>query len=68
MITTSGSNNYGKIAGTRKCSPRKKLKRNYYILPNKYTFFTKQKSEVHKPEQKKINPTKTSPFVRIVAM
>ena len=55
MITTSGTNTYGKIIVTRKCSqPDEKLKRIYDILQSKYTPFTKRKSVVHKLEPKKI--------------
>lgn len=55
MITTSGTNTYGKIIVTRKCSqPEEKLKKIYNILQSKYTPFTKRKSVVHKPEPKKI--------------
>ena len=55
MITTSGTNTYGKIIVTRKCSePDEKLKRIYDILQSKYKPFTKRKSVVHKLEPKKI--------------
>ena len=54
MITTSGTNTYGKIIVTRKCSePEEKLKRIYDILQSKYKPFTKRKSVVHKLELKK---------------
>ncbi|HKK12037.1 MAG TPA: IS1634 family transposase [Flavobacteriaceae bacterium] len=54
MITTSGTNTFGKIIVTRKCSePDEKLKRIYDILQNKYKPFTKRKSVVHKLELKK---------------
>ena len=54
MITTSGTNTYGKIIITRKCSePEEKLKRIYDILQSKYKPFTKRKSVVHKLELKK---------------
>ena len=55
MLTTSGTNTFGKIIMTRKCSePEEKLKSIYDILQSKYRPFTKRKSVVHKPELKKI--------------
>ena len=55
MITTSGTNSFGKIIVTRKCSqPDEKLKTIYSILQSKYKPFAKRKSVVHKPEPKKI--------------
>ena len=55
VITTSGTNTYGKTIVTRKCSePEDQLKRMYDILQSKYKPFTKRKSVVHKLELKKI--------------
>lgn len=54
MITTSGTNTYGKTIVTRKCSePEEPLKKIYTIIQSKYRPFTKRKSVVHKPEPKK---------------
>jgi transposase len=54
MITTTGTNTFGKTIVTRKCSqPEEKLKTIYDILQSKYKPFTKRKSVVHKPELKK---------------
>jgi hypothetical protein len=55
VITTSGTNTYGKIITVRKCSqPNDKLKRIYDILKTNHKPFVKRKSVVHKPELKKI--------------
>lgn len=63
MITTSGTNTYGKIIMTRKCSqPDEKLKKFYDILQSKYKPFKKRKSVVHKPELKK-NETQQQPLL-----
>ena len=54
MITTSGTNTYGKTIVTRKCSePEEPLKKIYDIIQSKYRPFTKRKSVVHKLELKK---------------
>jgi len=54
VITTSGTNTYGKIITTRKCTlPNDNLKQIYDILQSKHQPFTKRKSVVHKLENKK---------------
>lgn len=58
VITTSGTNTYGKIITTRKCTvPNNKLKQIYDILQTKHQPFTKRKSVVHKLESEKIENT-----------
>ena len=53
VITTSGTNSYGKIITVRKCSlPNKNLANIYTILKIKHQPFTKRKSVVHKSELK----------------
>ncbi|MEO6705738.1 MAG: IS1634 family transposase, partial [Ginsengibacter sp.] len=55
MITTSGTNSFGKTIITRKCSePEEKLKVILDILKANHKPFSKRKSVVHKPELKKL--------------
>jgi transposase len=57
VITTSGTNTYGKIITTRKCTqPNQNLKRIYDILQTKHQPFVKRKSVVHKLKPEKIEP------------
>lgn len=59
VLTTSGTNTYGKIISTRKCTlPNENLKQIYNILQTKHQPFTKRKSVVHKPEPEKIEYSK----------
>ncbi len=55
IITTHGTNTAGIVIGVRKCSePCEQLKNIQSILLMKPKPFTKRKSEVHKPELKKM--------------
>lgn len=58
VITTSGTNTYGKTITTRRCTvPNDRLRQIYTILQTKHLPFTKRKSVVHKLETKKTETT-----------
>lgn len=63
VITTTGTNTFGKTIEVRKCSqPNQNLTAIYDILKSKYKPFTKRKSVVHKPELKKNEIQQRSAF------